>query len=106
MLLSVNFTDRIRKKNPFMAKKAFCQSCGMPIADDSYKGTEANGEFLADYCIYCYMQGRFVKPDLTFDEMVEIGQKGLDNNPMPKMQKWLFKKLYPMQLKGLKRWKN
>lgn len=37
------------------------------------------------------MQGRFVKPDLTFDEMVEIGQKGLDNNPMPKMQKWLFK---------------
>lgn len=52
------------------------------------------------------MQGRFVQPELTFDEMVEIGRKGLDNNSMPKMQKWLFKMLYPMQLKGLKRWKN
>lgn len=89
-----------------MAKKAFCQSCGMPIADDSYKGTQAKGEFSTDYCIYCYMQGRFVQPELTFDEMVEIGRKGLDNNSMPKMQKWLFKRLYPMQLKGLKRWKN
>lgn len=39
------------------------------------------------------MQGRFVKPDLTFDEMVEIGQKGLDNNPMPKMQNGFSKTL-------------
>nr|WP_240424511.1 zinc ribbon domain-containing protein [Lactococcus allomyrinae] len=87
-------------------KKQFCQSCGMPISDSSYKGTEADGSFSVDYCIYCYMQGRFMQPNISFDEMVKIGQKGLEASPMPKFQKWMFKKLYPMQLKGLKRWKK
>ncbi|MFC4652379.1 zinc ribbon domain-containing protein [Lactococcus nasutitermitis] len=87
-------------------KQAICQSCGMPIADNSYKGTEADGTFSADYCIYCYNQGRFMQSDISFEEMLEKGRKGLDATPMPKIQKWLFKKLYPIQLKSLKRWKK
>lgn len=47
-----------------------CQSCGMPLAADSIKGTNADGSLNADYCIYCYKDGKFVQ-DYTMDEMIE-----------------------------------
>ena len=38
----------------------FCQSCGMPMGDqtDLY-GTEKNGEKNAEFCKYCYENGEY-----------------------------------------------
>ena len=34
-----------------------CQSCAMPMSDDSLYGTNADGSKNSDYCIYCYKDG-------------------------------------------------
>ena len=49
----------------------FCQSCGMPLAEASQHGTEADGTPSPDYCAYCYQQGRFVG-DMTMEEMIDF----------------------------------
>ena len=46
-----------------------CQSCGMPMNDESLFGTNADGTKNSDYCIYCYQDGKFVQ-DFTMDEMI------------------------------------
>ena len=48
----------------------FCQSCGMPLTSDEVCGTNADGSLSADYCTYCYQQGKFAQ-DCTMDEMIE-----------------------------------
>ena len=47
-----------------------CQSCAMPMADDSVWGTNKDGTKNSDYCIYCYKDGKFLQ-NLTMDEMIE-----------------------------------
>jgi hypothetical protein len=50
-----------------------CQSCGLPfnaehthfIAKDP-DGTDSM------YCTMCYKDGKFINPDMSFDEMIEI----------------------------------
>jgi len=49
----------------------FCQSCGMPMAEDAQWGTEADGSTSADYCHYCYKDGTFASPDESMEEMIE-----------------------------------
>lgn len=49
-----------------------CQSCGMPLANASLLGTEADGSPSHDHCMWCYANGSYIAPDLTMDEMVEI----------------------------------
>ena len=48
---------------------SFCQSCGMPLTEDVL-GTNADGSKNEDYCMYCYMDGKFLQ-DCTMDEMIE-----------------------------------
>lgn len=48
----------------------FCQSCGMPLLNDSEKGTNADGSVNNDYCKYCYQNGKFTQ-ECTMDEMIE-----------------------------------
>lgn len=48
----------------------FCQSCGMPMADESVFGTERDGSKNSDYCVYCYRDGGFLQ-NCTMDEMIE-----------------------------------
>jgi len=51
-----------------------CQSCGMPF-------DEGHVEFIAKepdgsesiYCSYCYKDGKFLEPNATISDMVEIG---------------------------------
>ncbi|WP_067051366.1 zinc ribbon domain-containing protein [Methanofollis ethanolicus] len=50
---------------------AFCESCGMPLAQDEDAGTEVDGSQSARYCIHCYRGGAFVEPDLTEEMAVE-----------------------------------
>jgi len=47
-----------------------CQSCYMPMPDDSKKGTVASGAPSEDYCVYCYQGGTFTS-EQSLDEAVE-----------------------------------
>ncbi len=52
-----------------MKMNEICQSCGM-IMNSNEHGTNADGTVNADYCRYCYQEGRFGK-DETMEEMIE-----------------------------------
>lgn len=47
-----------------------CQSCGMPMENESLFGTNQDGSKNSDYCIYCYRDGAFLQ-NFTMDEMIE-----------------------------------
>ncbi len=49
-----------------------CESCGMPLADPSLLGTEADGSPATHYCKWCYEDGGYTSPDITMDEMVDV----------------------------------
>lgn len=88
-------------------KNQFCQSCGMPLSKEEDFGTNADGSLNAEQCVYCFKDGKYTHPDVTMDEMLKIGLKGIEENPdMNKFMKFLLKKMYPSQLKKLKRWNN
>jgi len=52
------------------APAEYCQSCGMPF-DDGHEDLRS----LEDprYCVHCFVDGRFMMPDATVADMVEIG---------------------------------
>lgn len=47
-----------------------CQSCGMPLTEDSLISTEADGSFNEKYCKWCYAEGAFLD-SCTMEEMIE-----------------------------------
>ena len=51
-------------------EQKFCQSCGMPLADNNDFGTNADGSLNEKYCKYCFVDGKFVQ-QCTMDEMIE-----------------------------------
>ena len=48
-----------------------CQSCGMPMNDESVYGTNRDGTKDPDYCIYCYKDGEFLQK-VTMEEYIEM----------------------------------
>lgn len=52
-----------------MKHKHVCQSCCMLLDDPKLTGTEQDGSSNADYCIYCYSNGKFTNPEITLEEM-------------------------------------
>ena len=84
---------------------SFCQSCGMPLTEDVL-GTNADGSKNEDYCMYCYMDGKFLQ-DCTMDEMIEHCAQfvGAVNEGLPQP---ITKEEYIGQMKmyfpHLKRW--
>ncbi len=52
-------------------ERKFCQSCGMPLTDESVYATEKDGSRNTDYCIYCYKDGGFTG-EMTMEEMIEF----------------------------------
>lgn len=86
----------------------FCQSCGMPMQDPQYFGTNEGGSANAEYCCYCYKDGAFTQ-DCTMDEMIDHCIKYLDefngacNTQLTKEEAIAeMKKHFPK----LKRWKK
>ena len=57
-------------------KGPFCQSCGMPMAEDEDFGTNADGSKNEEYCAYCYQKGVFADPNRTLEKMIETSAKG------------------------------
>lgn len=47
----------------------FCQSCSMPIDHIDDRGTEKDGSKNNEYCKYCYQDGAFTEPNLSFQQM-------------------------------------
>ncbi|MCI7003653.1 MAG: zinc ribbon domain-containing protein [Clostridia bacterium] len=82
--------------------KKICQSCGMPMADDSLLGTNADGTINENYCKYCYKDSKFID-DVTMEEYIEMcSQFGSQANMTNEQMKEFCQKLFPT----LKRWKK
>ena len=82
----------------------FCQSCGMPLGPGAARGTEADGSPSADYCSYCYKDGKFAG-EMTMDEMIDFcaPMMAQANPGMTEDQaKVQMHQFFPM----LKRWKK
>ncbi len=54
-----------------MNNMKFCQSCAMPLTAPDQYGKEADGTANADYCAYCYKDGKFTA-DCTMQEMIDF----------------------------------
>ncbi|TCJ06244.1 effector binding domain-containing protein [Cytobacillus praedii] len=50
----------------------FCQSCGMPINEETQFGSEKNGGRSEEYCVYCYEEGEFKQPNMTVEDMIDL----------------------------------
>lgn len=48
-----------------------CQSCAMPMDDESVYGTDKDGSKNSDYCKYCYKDGEFLQ-NVTMQEYIEM----------------------------------
>jgi hypothetical protein len=78
-----------------------CQSCGMPLkADPKGGGTNADGSLSQEYCSYCYVNGSFVNPDMTLDEMKTLVVDKLHERGYPRF----IGKFFAGGLKRLERW--
>lgn len=86
----------------------FCQSCAMPlnIHGEDVRGHEHDGSLSSLYCKYCYVDGEFTNKEITYEEMVNMGIKGIKSNKGSKLAKWLMVKSYPMMLKKTARYKD
>jgi hypothetical protein len=56
--------------NP-MASGRLCQSCSLTLETPDLLGTDARGERIAEYCVYCYHDGRFTEPGVSREDMIE-----------------------------------
>jgi hypothetical protein len=52
-----------------MESKRICQSCSIPLNSPELLGTEKDGSPKKYYCKYCYENGQFTSPHITFEEM-------------------------------------
>ncbi len=53
-----------------MDDKLRCQSCGMPLATESF-GTNADGSTVSEFCKFCFAGGEFTNPNQTLAEMIQ-----------------------------------
>jgi hypothetical protein len=82
----------------------FCQSCGMPLQNESDFGTNADGSPNHEYCNYCFQNGAFTQPEITKDEMIEkVAGMMVAMNIMPEDQ---AKSLVTTFIPTLKRWQG
>ena len=81
--------------------QSICQSCGMPLHKIADFGTYEDGSLHADYCHFCYKDGRFTDSDITMEEkiakniamavnmgMPEKDAVQLANSIIPKLKRW------------------
>ena len=88
-------------------EQKFCQSCGMPMANEIL-GTNADGSRNEDYCIYCYKDSKFTQ-DMTMEQMIDHCAQFTDEinrqsgqNLTQEQAKEMMRQFFP----HLKRWKN
>lgn len=79
-----------------------CESCGMPLKNDTIKGTKADGTKSEKYCSLCYENGQFKAPDATPEQMIEYARKGMHEKGWPMFLAKFFTKNIPK----LPRWQQ
>jgi radical SAM superfamily enzyme len=77
----------------------------MPLDKPEMMGTEKDGSKSNEYCTYCYQDGSFVNPGMTFDEMKalikeQMEKRNIDNaiitmavNSLPGLKRWRVKEV-------------
>ncbi len=75
----------------------------MPLSKDPQKGgLEADGSKSNSYCSYCYVDGKFVDPDMTIEEMKVLVKGKMKEMGFPGFLAGFFTKGIPK----LERWRN
>lgn len=68
-----------------------CQSCGMPLKrDEQGGGSNADGSKSTVYCSHCYVDGRFVDPTISMEQMREKVKAKLIDFGIPSFLCWIF----------------
>ena len=83
-----------------------CQSCGMPMADESHYGKNTDGSKNGDYCSHCYPSGAFTNPAETLEEMIESCIPFIVEDGVFASDDESARKLLTEFLPTLKRWKK
>lgn len=52
-------------------RNKICQCCTYPLNNIDELGTNDDGTLNTDYCIYCYKDGKWVKPDETVQGIID-----------------------------------
>jgi hypothetical protein len=82
----------------------FCQSCGMPMHRPEDFGTESTGYHANDFCRYCYVNGVFTEPGISFQAMLNrCTEKLADQGIVPEFH---ARVLMADVLPRLKRWRT
>jgi hypothetical protein len=90
-----------------MPEGVICQSCSMPMSKPEHFGTEADGSASKDYCIHCYKDGQFTRPNATLEDMVEFyAPQWGEWSGKPDMTSEEAKSEVRAVLSNLKRWKT
>lgn len=79
-----------------------CQSCGMPM-QGAPNGIEHNGDTSADYCGYCYQDGRFTA-HVSMDDMIQACVQHCVPQPYPN-EETAHREMH-LLFPQLKRWKK
>ena len=80
-----------------------CQSCGMPLKKDPKGGgNNKDGSISNMYCSHCYENGKFIRPDITVEQMQEFVKDKLKMMGFPGFLARFFTKGIPK----LERWKT
>lgn len=73
----------------------------MPLEQDPEKGgTEKDGSKNRIYCSFCYEDGKFVKPNMTLQDMQKLCMDKVRERGVPKFLAWIFTR----KMHKLKRW--
>ncbi|HOJ91894.1 MAG TPA: zinc ribbon domain-containing protein, partial [Saprospiraceae bacterium] len=65
-------------------KNLICQSCGMPLDKDPYKGGTNLDQSKSDkYCSFCFKEGKFMDEGITLEQKIEKNIKMAVNMGMP-----------------------
>jgi len=89
-----------------MQNEIHCQSCGMPITEDSHFGKNADGSKNEEYCCHCYPNGAFTNPGETLEEMIESCIPFIVEDGVFASDNESARKLLTEFLPTLKRWKK
>lgn len=80
-----------------------CQSCAMPLKQDSDFGTNTDGSKSTEYCFHCYQNGKFLDEGTTLEEKIERNIKfGVMTGWSVERARKMAQDLFPT----LKRWKR
>lgn len=89
-----------------MGQTNLCQSCGMPIDQNTPGGTNTDGSISTKYCTYCYQNGQFTE-NLPFDDMYAKNYQRFLDSDMNRFQKFILKRMYTKKfMRGLDRWQQ